>query len=264
MPGVDAVVHLAALAHERASVFERAGDYESLRAVNALGTEGLARAAAAAGIKRFLFVSTIGVFGEETAGVPFDEESPAAPQSLYATSKLEAERLLHAVATESGLEVTILRPTLVYGAGNAGNMLRLLRLIARGWPLPFGGVANRRSLTSVENLVSAITGLLQHPQAAGTFVVCDPTPVSTPELIRYLAAGMECNARLFACPPALLRAAGRMAGQHDAMRRLIGSLEADCGKLSRLLGERSTLTPQAALMETGRWFRSENARQRSG
>lgn len=264
LDGAGSIVHLAAAAHERAAALERRQDYEVLRRVNALATERLARQAAARGAQHFVFISTIGVCGDETSGAPITEETPPRPRSLYAASKLEAERLLWEVARETGLRVTVLRSTLVYGPGNGGNMLRLLRLIGRGWPLPFGGIVNRRSLTSVTNLVCAITGLLEHPQSEGTFVVCDATPVSTPELVRRLAAGMGRDVRLFVCPEPLLRAAARIAGQHDATRRIIGSLEADCGKLSGFLGRYPAVTPQAALVETGRWFLSEGDGASSG
>src|SRR5688572_14334835 len=172
LAGSSVVVHLAAVAHERAEVLERKGDYETLHRVNALSTERLARAAAAAGGEQFVFLSTIGVCGDETAGIPFTEDSIAAPRSLYARSKLEAERLLASVSAETGLRVTVLRPTLVYGPGNAGNFLRLLKAVRRGWPLPFAAVRNRRTLTYVGNLVSAIVAALER-RDAGTFVVCD-------------------------------------------------------------------------------------------
>src|SRR2546427_2210268 len=146
LEGVDTVIHLAAIAHERAKAHQRAGDYQALRRVNALGTECLARAAAAAGVKQFIFLSSIGVCGEETFGEPFTEESMPAPRSFYAESKLEAEKVLAAIAAQSAVIVTVLRPTLVYGPGNGGNFLRLLDVVARGWPLPLASIRNRRSL----------------------------------------------------------------------------------------------------------------------
>jgi nucleoside-diphosphate-sugar epimerase len=263
LANVDAVIHLAALAHERAEKYETSKDYESLRRVNALGAERLARAAAGANVRRLVFLSTIGVCGDETFGTPLTEESPGAPRSLYAASKLEAEQRLRAVSQETGLRVTILRPTLVYGPGNGGNVLRLLRLVDQGWPLPFGALANRRTLTHVRNLASAISAALQQVHD-GTFVICDQTPVSTPDIIRYMAAGMGRKARLFACPRWSLEMLGRLIGQHDKMRRLTGSLEADCGKFVRVFGWLPPVSPQDGLYETGRWFRSQNAAGRSG
>jgi UDP-glucose 4-epimerase len=261
---VGAVVHLAALAHDRATKHEVSGDYEALRRVNALGTERLARAAAAMGVRRFVFLSTIGVCGDETSGAPLTEESPQAPRSLYAASKAEAERLLHEISRETGLLVTVLRPTLVYGPENGGNMLRLLRVIDHGWPLPLAAVDNRRSLTFVGNLVSAIAAVLGGPERSATFVVCDSVALSTPHMIRGLAAGMERGVALFPLPVPLLRAAARLAGRQDEIRRLTGSLVADCGKLSSDLAWRPPFDAEASLYETGRWFRSEYRTRRSG
>jgi nucleoside-diphosphate-sugar epimerase len=247
------VVHLAAAAHERAERYERRRDYEALHRVNVLATERLARSAAAAGVEQFVFLSTIGVCGDETAGAPFTEESVPAPRSLYARSKLEAERLLGAVAAGTGLRVTVLRPTLVYGPGNGGNFLRLLKTVDRGWPLPFALVRNRRSLTYVGNLVSAILSLLERRDAAGTFVVCDAESLSTADIVRSVAQGLGRPARLVPVPEAALRLAGAALGRRDVVRRLVGSLEADSGKLRRL-GWQAPYPAPRALSLTGEWF----------
>jgi nucleoside-diphosphate-sugar epimerase len=255
LAGVEQVVHLAALAHERALSHENRREYEPLHRVNALGTEHLAKAAAQAGVRRFVFVSTIGVCGDATTGTPFEENSPTAPRSLYAASKLEAERLLAAVAGQTGLAVTVLRPTLVYGPGNGGNFLRLLRLVYAGWPLPLASIRNRRSLTYVGNVVAAISGLLMHPRPAGTFVVCDRDPISTPDLVRALARATGREARLFRSPAALLRLAARVTGTAESLRRLADSLEADAGKLARHLGADPPFTVSQGLAHTGEWYR---------
>jgi nucleoside-diphosphate-sugar epimerase len=228
--GAHTVVHLAALAHERVH-----GD---VRRVNALGTQRLAQAAADAGVRHLIFTSTIGVHGEETFGAPVTEASPFAPRSRYAESKLEAERLLSRIS----IPATILRPTLVYGPRNPGNMRRLVRWVARGWPLPLASVDNRRSLTYVGNLVAAIVALIERP-LAGAYIVCDATPVSTPVLVRELAAGLERPARLFPFPSRALP------------RRLAGSLEADASKLCGELQWRQPFETAAALRETARWYR---------
>jgi len=253
LDGVRAVIHLAAAAHERAEEFERRGDYETLRRVNALGTECLARAAAAAGVEQFIFLSTIGVCGDETTGAPFTEESAPAPRSFYARSKLEAEGLLAKVAADTGLRVTVLRPTLVYGPGNGGNFLRLLKAVQRGWPLPFGMVRNRRTLTYVGNLVSAILSVLGRREAAGTFVVCDAESLSTADVVQSVAHGLGRPARLVPVPAAALRLAGAAFGRRDLVRRLVGSLEADSGKLRRL-GWQAPVPAPRALALTGEWF----------
>jgi nucleoside-diphosphate-sugar epimerase len=262
--GVGSVVHLAAAAHERAERLERGGDYESLRAVNALAAERLAREAAAAGVEHFVFLSTIGVCGDETWGEPFTEESAPAPRSLYAASKLEAERLLAAVSSESGLAVSVLRPTLVYGPGNGGNVLRLLKAVDRGWPLPLASVHNRRSLTYVGNLVSAIVAVLGRRDAAGPFVVCDAEALSTPEIVRCLAAGLGRPARLLPLPAAALRVAGTVTGRQDLVRKLVGSLEADAGKLRSRVGWEPAFAPRKALALTAEWFGARHRQEANG
>jgi UDP-glucose 4-epimerase len=260
LAGCEVVVHLAAVAHERAEAHERARDYEPLRLANALATERLAKEAAAVGVRRFVFMSTIGVCGDETSGAPFTEASPPSPRSLYAASKLEAERLLAAVAAQTAMAVTVLRPTLVYGPGNPGNLLRLLRALERGWPLPLAWVSNRRSLTYVGNLVAAVLALLDARDTGGeTFVVCDEERLSSPEIVRALASGMGLAPRLVPVPPAMLGFAGRAAGRVDLVRRLVGSLEADAAKLRARLGWRAPFRSAEALARTGAWYRSRRA-----
>lgn len=254
---VGIIVHLAALAHERAQIYERKRDYAALRAVNALATESLARAAAHAGVKRFVFVSTIGVHGEETLGTPFTEETPIAPRSLYATSKAEAERLLHAVSAETGLAVTVLRPTLVYGPSNPGNLLRLLKIVDLGLPLPLASVGNRRSLTYVGNLVAAIVALLIGPATSDTFIVADGETISTPQLVSRLAEALNRPARLFRFPPRYLEFAARILGREDIARRLLRSLEVDSTKMTRVLGWRAPFDTAHGLQQTAAWYRSK-------
>lgn len=258
----QALVHLAAIAHERAEALERARDYDTFQRVNALGAERLARDAAAAGIEHFVFLSTIGVCGDETHGRPFTEDTPPAPRTLYARSKLEAEQRLAEAARETGMRLTLLRPTLVYGPGNGGNFLRLLRLVKRGWPLPLGAVRNRRSLAYVGNLVSAISATVRTPGVSGVFIACDTEPFSTPDLVRGLAAAMHRRARLLPVPPLLMRAAARAFGRGDAARRLLGSLEADAGRLRGTLAWSPPFSNEEALRATVDWFAgSENARR---
>ena len=251
LAGKAAVIHLAGAAHERAEQLEANGDYEALHRVNALATERLAREAAAAGVERFVFLSTIGVCGDQTTGAPFSDESAPAPCSLYARSKLEAERLLAKVSGETGLQVTVLRPTLVYGPGNAGNFLRLLKAVKRGLPLPFGRVRNRRTLTYVGNLVSAILAVVDEKDLNGPLVVCDAETLTTAEIVRAVAQGMGRPARLLPIPETLLRVLG--IANRSAARRLLGSLEADSRKL-RALGWQAPYRAPDALALTGKWF----------
>lgn len=254
--GVDAIVHLAAIAHARARQLERLRDYPRLREVNALGSMRLAQCAAQSGVRRIVFLSTIGVHGEETDGKALNEASPLQPQSLYAASKLDAERLLAQVSKATGLAVTVLRPTLVYGPGNPGNMWRLLRLIDRGCPLPLALIANRRNLTYVGNLVSAIIAVLRHGALSDAFIVCDTEAVATPELVRCLADGLGRRARLFPVPTKLARACARVLGQEATARRLLGSLEADNTKLRETLNWHPPYDARSALVHTGARFRA--------
>jgi len=239
--GMDAVVHAAGLAHERAT---RASD-EELRRVNVLGSERLARDAAAAGVRHLVFLSTIGVLGDETHGAAFTDASAPAPRTSYARSKREAEQALARIAGQSGMALSILRPTLVYGPGNGGNMLRLLRAIERGWPLPFGAVKNRRTLAYIDNVTSGIAAALRQGSGAGALIICDGESVSTPELIAGLAQGMARTARLFSLPPALLL----------GLRKLTSSLEADCAGARRILAWRPAVGAAEGLERTGHWWR---------
>lgn len=259
LAGFDCVVHLAATAHEAAERLQAAQDHASILRVNALGTERLARDAAAVGVRRFIFLSTIGVHGDENSGRPFTEDSPLAPRSLYASSKLEAEVLLRRIGSETGLEVTILRPTLVYGPGNRGNMLRLLKILERRLPLPLAMAEGKRSLTYVGNLVSVVALAIAHPRAADTFIVCDERPISTVGLLRDLGGALGPQPMLFPIPVSWLRFAARVTGYAPTARRLLGSLEADCGKLHRVLGWRPPFGTTEGLARTAAWYKELRA-----
>lgn len=218
--GVDAVVHLAALAHARGI------DEARLRAVNVTASVAIGKAAAAAGA-RMLLMSTVKVLGEETGDAPFDENSPLAPQDAYARAKADAETALRAVPR---LALTVLRPPLVYGAGARANFRALRRAVERGWPLPFASIENRRSLVGVGNLADALVRCVEAPQASGrTYGVCDGAPWSTPALCRAIGDALGRPARLFACPPAVLELA-------PSLRKLTRSLVLDDGAFRRELG----------------------------
>jgi nucleoside-diphosphate-sugar epimerase len=227
LAGVECVIHAAARVHVRA---ETAADpLVAFRAVNVAGTRRLAEHAAAAGVRRLVFVSSVKVNGERTAPrTPFVASDPPAPVDAYGLSKWEAEQALHRVAETTGLEVVVVRPPLVYGPGVGANFLQLLGLVERGWPLPLGAVENRRSLVALDNLVDLLIRCIDHPAAAGrTFLVSDDRDLSTPELIRGLAAALGRKACLLPVPQSLLRMGARFAGRAAEGERLLGSLQVD-------------------------------------
>jgi nucleoside-diphosphate-sugar epimerase len=247
---VGVVVHCAARVHvmQEAAV-DPLAEY---RRVNVAGTLRLARQAAAAGVRRFVFLSSIKVNGERTApGKPFTADDPPRPADPYGLSKDEAERGLRALARETGLEVAIIRPPLVYGPGVQANFLALARWIRRGRPLPLGRVRNRRSLVARDNLADLVLRCAEHPAAANrTLLVADGEALSTAELCLRLAAAMGCPARLLPVPVAALRAAGWLTGRRAVIDRLCGSLEVDDGETRRLLGWQPPLSVDEALRQT--------------
>lgn len=256
--GLDAVIHLAARVHV---MRDKAADpLKEFRRVNAAGTERLARSAARAGVRRFVFVSTAKVHGEATTGnAPFRESDAPRPQDPYAISKWEAEQALWRVAAETGLEVVVVRPPLVYGPGVGGNFLRLLRWVKRGVPLPFSSVRNRRSLVYVGNLADALLACVEQPQAAGkTYLLSDDQVFSTPDLIRTLASPMGLTPRLLPCPPLLLGLGGRLLGKGGEMERLMGSLELDSGLIRSELKWTPPFGARQGLEETVAWFERES------
>jgi nucleoside-diphosphate-sugar epimerase len=225
------------------------------REVNTSGTEQLARAAVAAGIKRFVYVSTIKVNGEQTASAPFTEADAPRPVDAYAISKWESEQALHRIAAECGLEIVILRPPLVYGRGVGANFIRLIHLVQRCIPLPFASVSNRRSLIYVQNLADAVLVSATHPRAIGqTFLVSDGEDVSTPELIRRIAEAMELPFRMFRCPPNLLNALASIVGKSAEVGRLLGSLAMDSTRFRSETGWIPPYSLSQGLRETARSY----------
>lgn len=254
LEGVDAVVHLAARVH----VMHDAGadPLAAFRTVNVAGTERLARECAVWQVRRLVFVSSIKVNGERTQDRPFTEADPPAPEDSYAVSKLEAEQALRRVTAATGLEIAIVRPCLVYGPGVGGNLDRLLAVIERGVPLPLASVDNRRSLIGLTNLCDLLARCVSHPSAAGeTWLASDGEDLSTPELIRALAAGAGRPARLVPFPPRWLELAARLAGARGAYERVCGSLQADSSKARRSLDWRPPLPARDGLRQTGAWHR---------
>ena len=259
LAGVEAIVHLAARAHVLRDSTPDA--YALYSAVNTRGTLRLAEAAAAAGVRRFVFLSSVRVHGERSTGAPFTESSPLVADDPYGRSKADAERGLASLARGTQLEPVILRPPLVYGPQAGGNFARLVALVARGVPLPLGAVRNRRSLIFVGNLADAIVRSLDQPAAANqTFMVSDGEDVSTPELVRRIARALGKPARLVLVPTALLRLGGALAGRSDDVARLVDDLLVDSSKIRALLGWSPVVTLDEGIAQTAAWWRAAAGR----
>ncbi len=251
----DIVVHLAARVHVTAE--EKNKQIEDYRIVNVAGTKNLAESAARAGVKRLVFLSSIKVNGEENA-VAYTERDDPSPEDAYGISKMEAERVLSTLADKSSMEIVVLRPPLVYGPGVKANFLALMRLVARKIPFPFGSVTNQRSFIYIDNMVDCIHRCMTHPAAAGqTYLVSDDRDFSTPELIRSLAFAMDTTARLFACPPTLLRALAMLVGKGSAAKRLLGSLTVDISKVKGELAWTPPIGVASGMLATARWFKEK-------
>jgi nucleoside-diphosphate-sugar epimerase len=253
LAGCEVLLHLAARAHV---MRETAADpLAEFRRVNVAGSARLAAAAVSAGVRRLVFVSSVGVHGNATVGRPFTAADPAAPHDAYAISKGEAEQ---ALARVSSLELVVVRPPLVYGPRVRGNFLRLLTLIARRLPLPFGAVDNRRSFIGVDNLCDFLATCALHPAAAGErFVVSDDHDVSTPELLAVVGRGLGHRVRLPRIPVGLLRAAAAVAGRSADLERLVGSLSVDSTHARRVLGWRAPLPFEAGILAMTDWYKRE-------
>jgi nucleoside-diphosphate-sugar epimerase len=248
--GVDAVIHLAARVHV---MHENAiNPLNEFRKINVFGTEHLARAAAAAGVKRFVFVSSVKVNGEATKGNDrFSESDTPSPQDAYGISKWEAEQALHRVAMETGLEVVIVRPPLVYGRGVKGNFSQMLSALRKRIPLPLACVKNSRSLIYLGNLVDALILCATHVAAAGqTYLVSDGEDVSTPVLLSEIGIAMMCPVNLLPCPVLLIQLGASLLGKAEQMQRLTGSLRVDSGKIFSDLNWRAPFSLQQGLRAT--------------
>jgi nucleoside-diphosphate-sugar epimerase len=249
LEGCETVVHLAACVHVMCDSSDAV-----YRETNVDATRALARQSAAAGIRRFLFASTVKVHGEGRAK-PYAEGDAPAPRDAYARSKQEAEQVLREIVSETGMEATILRIPLVYGPGVGGNFLRLMHAIDAGKPMPFGSVDNRRSLVYVGNLADAIVACLGHPAAAQrTFLISDGEDVSTPELVRRIARALGRRPRILPVPVALLRLAGSLSGRRAEIERMVGSFAVDSGALRAAIGWTPSLALDAGLARTAAWY----------
>ncbi|QCB46352.1 NAD-dependent epimerase/dehydratase family protein [Hydrogenophaga sp. PAMC20947] len=250
LAGVDCVIHCAARVHVMAD-----GESDPLaayRRVNTLGTAQLAESAAARGVRRLIFLSSIKVLGEQTpANQPFHANSPAQPQDAYGQSKWEAEQAVADIAQRTGLEVVIVRPPLVYGPGVGANFRALAKAVQRGLPLPLASIQNHRSLVGLSNLLDLLALCIHHPGAVGqTFLVSDGADLSTPELVRQMAAALNTGARLVPFPVAGLRLAGRLAGRSAQVSRLTESLQVEIGDTTRKLDWRPPCSITEELVRT--------------
>lgn len=254
LTGVRAIVHLAAHVHQMASTAQTSAKYHE---VNTAGTTHLARQAGAAGVQRFIFLSSVKVNGESTAiDRCFTEMDIPDPQDDYGRSKWLAEQGLHEIASANGMSVTILRPPLVYGPGVRANFLALLGLAASGLPLPFGSIKNLRSFIFVENLVGAIMlALHRSSPGIGTYLISDGQDLSTPDLVARCRREFGVARRLPCVPVAVLKAAGRILGMNRQLPRLIGSLRVDSSLAAAQLGWRPQMKVDDSIRQTCEWFR---------
>ncbi|WP_374088821.1 UDP-glucose 4-epimerase family protein [Methylomicrobium lacus] len=254
LQGIDAVVHLAARVHVmRDTATDPLAEF---RKANAEGTLNLARQALEAGVKRFIFISSIKVNGEATSpGRPYRADDIPAPEDAYGISKREAEDGLRELCLNSTMEFVIIRPPLVYGPGVKGNFFSMMRWLDKGVPLPLAAIQNRRSLVAVDNLIDLILVCIEHPLAANQiFLASDGEDLSTPELLSKTASALGKRARLLPVPPGLLNFAARCLGKTAAIRKLCGSLQVDTGKTRERLAWRPPVGIDQALSEAAEHY----------
>ena len=260
LDGSEVVIHSAARVHVMQD--ESSDPLAEFRKVNVEGTLNLARQAAQAGARRFIFISSIKVNGEGTpVGVPYLADAQSLPTDPYGISKMEAEHGLRALASETGMEVVIIRPPLVYGPGVKANFLNMMRWLHKGVPLPFGAIHNQRSLVALDNLVDLIVTCIEHPAAANqTFLVSDGEDLSTSELLRRMGAALGKPARLLPVPSRLLEMGAALLGKKDLSQRLCGSLQVDIDKTRELLHWIPPVSVDEALRKTAQNFLEQHAK----
>lgn len=255
--GIDVIVHCAARVHV---MHEKGADgLAAFRKINVEGTVRLARCAAGCGVKRFIFISSIKVNGEGTPrNKTFKATDLPAPVDAYGISKREAEDALRQVCEETGMELVVIRPPLVYGPGVKANFLSMVRWLDRGIPLPLGAIDNRRSLVAIGNLTDLVLTCIDHPAAAGEiFLVSDGEDLSTTQLLHRTALALNKSARLVAVPAGLLQAAASMVGKSGIAERLCGNLQVDIQRTCELLGWRPPINTEKALRQTVEHYRDE-------
>jgi len=247
---IDVIIHLAGRAHILND--QSVDPLTEFRKVNVEGTLQLARQALDKKVKRFIFMSSIGVNGSVTSQQPFTEDAIPQPHADYAVSKLEAEEELKKLFAGSDTELVIIRPPLVYAAHAPGNFARLLKLVATNLPLPFARTQNKRSFVALENLVDFIQVCIEHPNAANqTFLVADQNSISTRELVQYLKQGMEKPPYFIYIPQPLMKLGAACVGKSKLYEQLFESLEVDASKAQKLLGWTAPLSTQQAMRQAG-------------
>lgn len=254
LSGIEVVIHTSARVHVmNDSANEPLTEF---RRVNVEGTLNLARQAAAAGVKRFIFISSIKVNGEGTfLNQPYTSEDMPAPVDPYGISKREAEDGLRILAEKTGMEIVIIRPPLVYGPGVKANFLRMMCWLYKGIPLPLGSINNARSLVALDNLVDLIVTCVDYPAAANqTFLVSDDDDLSTAELLKRMARALGKPARLLSIPVWLLKTGAALVGKRDFAQRLLGSLQVDISKTREVLGWSPPVSVDEALKKTAEDF----------
>jgi nucleoside-diphosphate-sugar epimerase len=252
LEGVDCVIHCAGKTH----VINKKDELDIYRTVNREGTKHLAEQAVKAGVKRLIFLSSVKVNGETTFGsLILKHNDISQPEDAYGISKWEAEQALLEISKQTGLEVVIIRPPLVYGEGVKGNFLRLLDLVYKQIPLPFAKINNLRSFVGLDNLIDLIICCIDHPKAGGkTFLVSDGEDLSTLDLIRKLSKFMNKSPRLFQVPQLIIQLIGRLVGKSSEVKRLLGSLRVDNSYTSEILGWSPALSLDESLEKTVRWY----------
>ena len=252
----DVVIHLAARVHVMSENAE--GPLAKFREVNAFATLNLARQAAEAGVKRFIFISSIKVNGELTEGEPFKSGDKFVPTDPYGLSKYEAEQGLLALAKETGMEVVVIRPPLVYGPGVRANFASMMKWVNKGVPLPLGAIHNQRSLVALDNLVNFIIYCIDHPKARNeVFLISDGEDVSTTELLHKVAKAFGKRAFLLPVPVSWMIFAAKFVGKADVANRLFGSLQVDSSKARVLLGWKPVITMDGQLKKTAEAYINE-------
>ncbi|MGQ9500363.1 MAG: NAD-dependent epimerase/dehydratase family protein [Dissulfurimicrobium sp.] len=253
LDGIDIVIHLAGKAH---SLDGCRGQTNIFYRVNTHGTENLCKAAVSAGVKQFIYISTAKVHGETSGLRPFSEKDTPAPADDYARSKWLAEQAINAIASGSGMKAIILRPPMVYGPGMKGNLLRLLRLIDAGIPLPLLSIENKRSLLNVSNLVDILFRLIENPRSESiTFLVSDREDMSTCEMVRLLAMALGKRPRLFPCRTDMLKLAARLLKREDDVGRLMSSFAVDSSLICRELNWSPPYSVWSGFKDVADWYK---------